>query len=80
MAVCFNLGPVPRKIVAIYSNVLYTVLEIGSGRAKNGVFLDFVWNVTDTKMSLGHKYLENGRPSWITSHNFENEPFYARKR
>ena len=35
---------------AIYSNVLYTVLEIGSGRAKNGVFLDFVCHDTGTKM------------------------------
>ena len=40
----------PRKIVAIYSNVLYTVLEIGSERAKNGVFLDFVCHDTGTKM------------------------------
>ena len=51
MAVCFNLGPVSRKIVAIYSNVLYTVLEIGSERAKNGVLLDFVCHDTGTKMS-----------------------------
>ena len=37
-------------IVAIYSNVLYTVLEIGSGRAINGVFLDFVCHDIGTKM------------------------------
>ena len=44
-------GPFPGKIIAIYSYVLYAVLEIGSGRAENGVFLDFVCHDTGTKMS-----------------------------
>ena len=44
-------GPFPGKIIAIYSYVLHTVLEIGSGLAKNGVFLEFVCHDTVTKMS-----------------------------
>ena len=47
----FNLGSVSGTLIAIYSNVLYTVLEIGLVRAKNGVFMDFVCHDTGTKMS-----------------------------
>ena len=66
------------KRIATYSNILYTVLEIGSGRAKTGSFWILFSMIIVQKCPLGTKYWEKGRPSWI-SHNFENGPFYARK-
>ena len=35
----------------LFVNVLYTALEIGSGRPKNGAFLDIVCQNVDAKMS-----------------------------
>ena len=37
--------------IPLFANVLYTALEIGSGRPENGTFLDFVCQNLDVKMS-----------------------------
>ena len=38
--------------IPLFANVLYTALEIGSGRPKNGTFLDLFAKNVDAKMSV----------------------------
>ena len=56
------------------------MLEIGSGRAKNGVFLNFVRHDTGTKMSSRAQISGKRAAILYNITQFENEPFYARKR
>ena len=37
--------------IPLFANVLYTALEIGSGRPENGTFLDLFAKIVDAKMS-----------------------------